>query len=97
MTRQRACGTGGTARSSIDGDPDRSSQWLTPFLPLLTTHRCLDVLDLGCGTGYDALALARHGFVVQGIDCSEIAIGEAQRLADAQGLAVGFRLGDIGR
>jgi SAM-dependent methyltransferase len=77
-------------------DLDRSSQWLQPFLPLLTDHDCRKVLDLGCGTGYDALALTRRGFDVLGIDFSQVAIDEARRLATAQGLTADFRQGDVG-
>lgn len=78
------------------GDPDRSSLWLEPLLPLLMRHGCRRVLDLGCGTGYDSLALARRGFEVAGIDYAEVAIDEAIRLADAEGLSIDFRQGDIG-
>ena len=78
------------------GDLDRSSQWLEPLLPLLMRHDCHRVLDLGCGTGYDALALARRGFQVEGIDYAQVAIDEAIRLADTQELPIDFRQGDIG-
>jgi len=78
------------------GDLDRSSIWLEPFLPLLESHDCHRVLDLGCGTGYDALALARRGFEVHGIDYAQVAIDEATRLANAEALAIDFRQGDIG-
>lgn len=78
------------------GDLDRSSVWLEPFLPLLENNDARTVLDLGCGTGYDALALARRGFAVRGIDYAQVAIDEAIRLARAEGLMIDFRQGDIG-
>jgi len=78
------------------GEPDRSAQWLDPFLPLLAAHGCHRVLDLGCGTGFDALALARRGFAVEGVDYSQVAIDAAIAMADAAGMAIGFRQGDIG-
>ena len=78
------------------GDLDRSSIWLEPFLPLMESHKVGTVLDLGCGTGYDALALARRGYQVEGIDYAQVAIDEAIRLAQAEGLAIDFRQGDIG-
>ncbi|MEO9133169.1 MAG: class I SAM-dependent methyltransferase [Sphingomonas sp.] len=78
------------------GDKNRSSLWLEPFLPLLESHDVRAVLDLGCGTGYDALALARRGYRVEGVDYAQVAIDEAIRLASAEGLAIDFRQGDIG-
>jgi len=78
------------------GDLDRSSIWLDPFLPLMESQSCQDVLDLGCGTGYDALALARRGYRVEGIDYAQVAIDEAIRLAAAEELAIDFRQGDVG-
>lgn len=80
-----------------EGEPDRSSQWLDPFLPLLIAHDCRRMFDLGCGTGYDALALARRGFQVEGMDFAQVAIDQANRLADSEGLVIDFRQGDIGR
>ena len=38
-----------------------------------------DVLDCACGTGYNALALSRHGFIVSGSDASEAMLTEARR------------------
>jgi len=78
------------------GEPDRSSQWVDPFLPLLDDHGCRHILDLGCGTGYDALALGRRGFLVEGMDFAQVAIDQARRLAEEAGVSVQFRQGDIG-
>ncbi|MFA6113789.1 MAG: methyltransferase domain-containing protein [Sphingomonas sp.] len=83
-------------RIIVEGEPDRSSQWLEPFLPLLNEHDCRRVFDLGCGTGYDALALARRGFQVEGMDFAQVAIDQAKRLADSEGLEIDFRQGDVG-
>jgi len=78
------------------GDLDRSSAWLEPFMALLAASAGRRVLDLGCGTGYDAVSLARNGFAVCGIDYSQVALDAARRLACAQSLAIDFRQGDIG-
>ncbi len=78
------------------GEIDRSSEWLAPFLPRLAATAAREVLDLGCGTGYDALALARGGFAVCGIDHSRVALEEARRLAREHSLTIDFREGDIG-
>jgi 2-polyprenyl-3-methyl-5-hydroxy-6-metoxy-1,4-benzoquinol methylase len=45
------------------------------------------VLDLGCGTGADAIHLARRGCLVHAVDVSAKMLGEAQRKAAAAGVA----------
>jgi SAM-dependent methyltransferase len=45
------------------------------------------ILDLGCGTGADAIHLARQGFQVHAVDASTEMIVEAQRQIAATGLA----------
>ena len=53
-------------------------------------------LDLGCGTGTNALYLARHDWQVVGIDFSELAIGSAHtKLATASLPGVTFLHGDV--
>ena len=56
------------------------------------------VLDLGCGTGWSAIALARAfpEVRVHGVDLDEASIEEARRHAEAAGLAdrVTFEVGD---
>ncbi len=56
---------------------------LRPWLALLETlDRPIDVLDLGCGQGRNALPAARLGHPVVGVDLA--AVGVAQMLADAR-------------
>lgn len=52
-------------------------------------------LDVGCGTGRHALALARAGFAVTGLDVSAAALARAARQADAEGLRVDWQQADL--
>ncbi len=52
-------------------------------------------LDLGCGTGTNALQLARRGWSVIGVDWAEHAIELATRSAQESGLDATFYVGDI--
>jgi cyclopropane fatty-acyl-phospholipid synthase-like methyltransferase len=53
-----------------------------------------DVLDVGCGSGENALHLASLGRRVVGVDASPTAIALAREKAAARGLAVPFFVGD---
>ena len=46
------------------------------------------LLDLGCGMGRHAVALARHGYRVTGVDLSEVLLGRARALAQQHKLDV---------
>jgi 2-polyprenyl-6-hydroxyphenyl methylase / 3-demethylubiquinone-9 3-methyltransferase len=53
----------------------------------------LRLLDVGCGAGLAAEALARRGFDVLGVDAAGEAIDAARAHAAGQGLSVAYRIG----
>ena len=52
------------------------------------------VLDLGCGSGWLAVYLARQGFEVVGVDVSAQAINLANTWASQEDLKISFQVGD---
>ncbi len=52
-------------------------------------------LDIGCGTGTNAIYLAEHGFAVTGVDFVPRAIQQAQTKARAANVNVDFRVADV--
>jgi SAM-dependent methyltransferase len=52
-------------------------------------------IDLGCGTGSNALFLAKHGFDVTGVDFASSAIEKAKRRANAAGVRAQFVVDDL--
>lgn len=54
-------------------------------------------IDLGCGTGTNAIYLAWHGFDVIGVDSAVLAILKARWRARRAGVRVRFRLGLVTR
>jgi SAM-dependent methyltransferase len=52
-------------------------------------------LDLGCGVGRHALFLARQGFEVCAFDLGEDGLAELRRSAEAEGLRIDVRCGDM--
>jgi methyl halide transferase len=69
-----------------------------PFVSLLASPNSPTpgrIAVLGCGTGYDALLFAEHGFEVVGFDFSALAIETAKSAALGRGLTVEFLKRDI--
>jgi ubiquinone/menaquinone biosynthesis C-methylase UbiE len=67
------------------------------MLNLLDPQRGDRILDVGCGTGQDVMALARlvgSEGLVTGVDLSETMIAEAKERSAGSGLPVEWRVGD---
>lgn len=77
-------------------------RWDTGITPpevmaFLESHTPGRALDLGCGTGTNALTLARHGWQVTGVDFVASAIQQAKAKTRQAGLKVDLRQGDVTR
>ncbi len=53
------------------------------------------VVDLGCGSGSNAIFLAQHGYRVTGVDFAGSAIARARRRAEAANVAIEFVVDDL--
>src|SRR4051812_10528508 len=60
-----------------------------------TPLRPCRALELGCGTGANAVWLAREGFDVTAVDISPLAVAEARRRAEEAGVGVRFLAADV--
>jgi SAM-dependent methyltransferase len=54
-------------------------------------------LDVGCGSGRDAVHLAKLGWQVTAVDAVEQALESARRRAEQEGVEVNWTEGDVGR
>ena len=78
------------------------SKMLLEYLDAMNIGRAAAVLDMGCGTGLAARAIARRpGFSgrIIGVDLSPYLVAAARRLAGEEGVAdhLEFRTGDVRR
>ena len=53
------------------------------------------VLELGCGSGTNAVFLAERGFDVTATDCSDVALAKGKTLAEQRGVTVNWVCGDV--
>jgi nitroreductase len=53
------------------------------------------ILDIGCGPGTQAVALAQQGFDVTASDVSQSAVESARRLAEAEKVTIDFHVDDV--
>lgn len=66
---------------------------LSVFDSVIGTWHGKAVLDLGCGGGFMAEALAKRGATVIGVDPAEAAVDAARAHAGGEGLAIDYRVG----
>jgi SAM-dependent methyltransferase len=69
--------------------------YLTSIPKTLEQRSVRTVLDLGCGTGWLSIYLAKQGFQVTGLDISMHAIKLAREWAAKEDLDIHFDVGDI--
>jgi 2-polyprenyl-3-methyl-5-hydroxy-6-metoxy-1,4-benzoquinol methylase len=62
--------------------------------PAKGLEHVLDVLDVGCGTGFLALELAARGHRLTGVDLAPAMLDLARKKAAAQGVSVRFEEAD---
>jgi len=53
------------------------------------------LIDMGCGQGRDAIALARMGYEVLGLDNSQVGINQVNQVAKQENLKLKAKLADI--
>ncbi|TDF98734.1 class I SAM-dependent methyltransferase [Paenibacillus piri] len=75
---------------------EQHQAWVA-VLSRLAGSEPLKVLDLGCGTGFLSLLLAKLGHEVTGIDFAEEMLQLAKAKAESAGLPIDFRTGDAER
>ncbi len=83
------------AQVSVGEELNPQGWWVPSLWPFLGTHQVQQVLDVGCGTGGDAVTLAQKGISVTAMDYAEVALTHARAKAAATGVAVDFRQGDM--
>ena len=67
-------------------ESEKSAKWLEEIKQLIPAGKSLNILDLGCGTGYFEVILGREGHKVTGIDLTEEMITKANEMIRIYGL-----------
>jgi len=65
------------------------------LMDYLANHSPGKSLDLGCGTGTNAITMAKNGWSVTGIDYMPKAIRQARRKTQQAGLQIDYQVGDV--
>ncbi len=78
------------------GDPPWDTKLTPPEVhEFIAKNRPGLALDLGCGTGTNAITLAKNGWTVMGVDFIGKAIRTARHKAKSEGVSVDFKVGDV--
>ena len=77
-------------------DQDHVPSELTTLVEGPTALPAGRALDIGCGTGLQAVYLAERGWQTTGVDATPHALAQARRRADAAGMSVHWVEGDVG-
>lgn len=75
-------------------DSGKPSRELQRLLTQFAVAPCR-TLEIGCGTGTNAVYMAQQGFEVTGVDVAPIAIDQAKIKATEAGVAIDFRVVDL--
>ena len=65
------------------------------LLEFIAAHPAGRAIDLGCGTGTNAVTLAQHGWQVSGVDVALIALYRARLKAQSAQVNLDLHLGDV--
>jgi ubiquinone/menaquinone biosynthesis C-methylase UbiE len=68
--------------------------WADEFIARLNLKPGMKVLDIGCGTGNQAIAAARTGASVTGVDIAPNLLEQARERARQENLSIDFQEGD---
>lgn len=75
--------------------PERTQRDVDGIVNLLALPQGSSILDLCCGHGRHAIPLAQRGYMVTGLDLSEVFLREAEKEALVKGVHVDWLQGDM--
>ncbi len=67
-------------------ESNKAARWTKALKELLPKKECLNILDVGCGTGYFEVLLGKLGHRVTGVDLTEEMIVKANEMIQMYGL-----------